>query len=579
MKGFISYAHEDQQMFLEFRKHLRTVERGFDVAFWADDSIRAGHHWNAKLQQEISKSDVIILLISPAYQASDYIYEQEIPAIQARRQDANALVVPVVLASCDWQSLAGSLQATPMKSRRVVPITQWSLPEQGYDQARAQISMAVQRHFNIGPKHQRWFDPLADAEQELPGPFWLESGDQFVLDPGGGYQDMDVASDNVVIQLHRVIHWKADTLRSSMARLSNSGWHDLADAIRYLVTAIDRPTDEIPDNIATVWEASVRVASFIELDQFELTSPSLEADPLPPDIRRELSDLVGSIAPWVRRFPTACQLDEARSEFLSGSALLEPASRLLAIAKQHRLVSDSDADNLLTSLRITGRNGAQGQKAGHYGIRGARNLLLRSGILLASFIAGSSIFNNADSLPLIRRTGEFLFAAKASIKAILHDYPDDIRHAFSKLIDENAWLVDETVRLRDENLQRQAADDLEAELSIAAGGMLREPDVQPRLRAIIAEPASEVDVLAYQLLSVDSRGERLYPVCQFEGIDILEGIAKVLEVTPTTDGWRVLQFLLGTPDGLGGRRPIDLLGTGDVDDRKRVIAFAHTLED
>ncbi len=131
-------------------------------------------------------------------------------------------------------------------------------------------------------------------------------------------------------------------------------------------------------------------------------------------------------------------------------------------------------------------------------------------------------------------------------------------------------------------LQHQAARDLEADLARAAGGLLRADDVEERLANHVGRRPSvnvKMATVPDRLLGLNVEGERLFPACQFEGSRVLNGISEVLEAAPSTDGWRVLQFLLGTPDGLNGHRPIDLLRNGGPADRARVIAFAHTLED
>jgi hypothetical protein len=56
MDGFISYAHDDFDLSVQFRKHLATTERAFDIACWADESINTGHHWDAAIEHAIGKA-------------------------------------------------------------------------------------------------------------------------------------------------------------------------------------------------------------------------------------------------------------------------------------------------------------------------------------------------------------------------------------------------------------------------------------------------------------------------------------------------------------------------------------------
>lgn len=71
-----------------------------------------------------------------------------------------------------------------------------------------------------------------------------------------------------------------------------------------------------------------------------------------------------------------------------------------------------------------------------------------------------------------------------------------------------------------------------------------------------------------RLLRVKTRSGRVaYPVVQFDGRAVLPGIGAVLAaLKPVADPMTVLAWLTGTQRSLGGRRPIDALRQGDVDD-------------
>jgi hypothetical protein len=159
MKGFISYSHDDFEMFEEFRTHLRSVERALSINFWCDPRITAGTHWTAEIDSAIQLADVFILLTSPAFIKSDYIYDEEIPAIKQRSRKSGALVLPVILMPCAWQIIADTLQAIPMKNGRIRPITDWRRHSDGFDHARKQIGEAIERHFGLSPKTVGWRKP------------------------------------------------------------------------------------------------------------------------------------------------------------------------------------------------------------------------------------------------------------------------------------------------------------------------------------------------------------------------------------------------------------------------------------
>jgi hypothetical protein len=81
-----------------------------------------------------------------------------------------------------------------------------------------------------------------------------------------------------------------------------------------------------------------------------------------------------------------------------------------------------------------------------------------------------------------------------------------------------------------------------------------------------------------RLLMVEDNGQQIFPAFQFHDGAVLPAIAGVLEAAPHTDGWGVLQFFISGDQGLGDRRPLDLI-KGSPDDVRQVIRFARTLED
>jgi hypothetical protein len=81
-----------------------------------------------------------------------------------------------------------------------------------------------------------------------------------------------------------------------------------------------------------------------------------------------------------------------------------------------------------------------------------------------------------------------------------------------------------------------------------------------------------------RVLMVEDNGQQLFPAFQFHDGSVLPAVPAVLAAAPHTDGWGVLQFLISGDQGLGERRPLDLI-KGGPDDVSRVVKFARTLED
>ena len=121
--GFISYAHDDHELFEEFQKHLNAVELAFPrVAFQADPQIHGGQRWQDEILRMIGQAELFILLVTPSFLNSEFILTTELPAMRQRYQDVGALLLPVVLKQCMWQWICRDVQALPSHNKRIKPI-------------------------------------------------------------------------------------------------------------------------------------------------------------------------------------------------------------------------------------------------------------------------------------------------------------------------------------------------------------------------------------------------------------------------------------------------------------------------
>jgi hypothetical protein len=143
-------------MFCEFRPHLRAIERAFALHFWSDHRIKPGYYWSQTIRSEIEFAEVFILVVSPAFMGSDYIYDKELPAIRDRKKSVGALIVPVILEQCAWAWVCGALQAAPTEGGRLKPIADWGRRTKGFDRARQQIAEALQNYYGLVPNTFDW---------------------------------------------------------------------------------------------------------------------------------------------------------------------------------------------------------------------------------------------------------------------------------------------------------------------------------------------------------------------------------------------------------------------------------------
>lgn len=139
IKLFFSYAHEDENLRDELAKHLSILRRQGIISEWYDRDITAGSEWANAIDDNLDTADIILLLISPDFIASDYCYDTEMTRAMERHEAGEALVIPVILRPTRWSGAPFSkLQALPKNAK---PVTSW--PDQ--DEAFLYVAEAIHK--------------------------------------------------------------------------------------------------------------------------------------------------------------------------------------------------------------------------------------------------------------------------------------------------------------------------------------------------------------------------------------------------------------------------------------------------
>ena len=131
-----SYSHKDEDLRDRLEVHLATLKRQGVIEAWHDRRIVAGEEIDRAIGAQFEVANLILLLVSPDFLASDYCYDVEVTHAMERHEAGSARVIPVILRACDWRDAPfGKLLATPRDGR---PITKWpDLDEAFLDVARA----------------------------------------------------------------------------------------------------------------------------------------------------------------------------------------------------------------------------------------------------------------------------------------------------------------------------------------------------------------------------------------------------------------------------------------------------------
>jgi hypothetical protein len=146
---FYSYSHADLRMLDRLRTHMAMLRRAGLITEWYDRDIEAGGQWRDEIERELESADVILLLVSADFLASNFCYEQEMTRAVERARRGDALLIGVMLRPVTgWDETPfADFQLVPRDAR---PISKWSNADEAYSDAVGRIWGALEERASAG---------------------------------------------------------------------------------------------------------------------------------------------------------------------------------------------------------------------------------------------------------------------------------------------------------------------------------------------------------------------------------------------------------------------------------------------
>jgi hypothetical protein len=139
IEGFCVYAHQDEPLRIQLEKHLSLSNRNGIISIWHDRRISGGLAWDREIDAHLNRADIILLLVSADFIASDYCHNIEMRRAMQRHESGEARVIPIVLRACDWRGAPfGKLQGFPTDMK---PVTSWG----SQDEAFTDVAIGIRR--------------------------------------------------------------------------------------------------------------------------------------------------------------------------------------------------------------------------------------------------------------------------------------------------------------------------------------------------------------------------------------------------------------------------------------------------
>ncbi len=139
VKIFVAYSHADEQLKNDLLKHLEPLKRLGLIEAWHDRKLKAGDEWDKSISSNLESADVILLLVSIDFINSKYCYDREMYRALERHNEGRAVVIPVILRDCLWQTAEfANLQAVPQDGK---PVCSWS----DRDEALTKVAQSIRQ--------------------------------------------------------------------------------------------------------------------------------------------------------------------------------------------------------------------------------------------------------------------------------------------------------------------------------------------------------------------------------------------------------------------------------------------------
>ena len=168
---FFSYSHRDEELRDQLEIHLTMLKRQGVIETWHDRRLLAGDAIDQVISVELERADIVLLLVSPDFLASEYCYGVEMARAMERHLEGSAHVIPVILRPCEWHHAPfGTLLATPADGR---PVTKFANLDDAFLQITQAVRAATARSSRLSPSSSTGPAPptqpaLAQAAPEAP---------------------------------------------------------------------------------------------------------------------------------------------------------------------------------------------------------------------------------------------------------------------------------------------------------------------------------------------------------------------------------------------------------------------------
>jgi hypothetical protein len=140
---FYCYASEDEFYCKELEKQLSILRRTKLITSWHSLNIQAGDVTQNETDRALQAADIVLLLVSPDFMASDRLYKEQVKPALLQHETGTKIVIPIIVReTAEWEdSEFGRLYPLPREKR---PVKAWEDSDAAFASIARDIRIVVE---------------------------------------------------------------------------------------------------------------------------------------------------------------------------------------------------------------------------------------------------------------------------------------------------------------------------------------------------------------------------------------------------------------------------------------------------
>ena len=142
--------HKDADLRERLGTYFAPLKQQQKISEWHDRKIEPGANWDTEINAQLNSADLILLLVSADFLASEYCFGAEVEKALVRLKRGEVKVVPILLKPCLWEeSRFSELQIIPRDAKAM---TSWVSVDEALKDVASEIRKLVSEPPPTQPK-------------------------------------------------------------------------------------------------------------------------------------------------------------------------------------------------------------------------------------------------------------------------------------------------------------------------------------------------------------------------------------------------------------------------------------------